>query len=159
PILANDPELAVKLWLSYNRALLTLVIARPERCVLANVAAIVADPPAWVATVASRSGQPLNAPDAAIFEPALLHGQRSRDRSSLMARFYPDVVELYASLERHAAFRPAVTADVEPWRHATPDADRLRALRDWHELCAALVERDRLKVHLERALAALERAR
>ena len=157
-ILADDPELAVKIWVHYNRTLLHLARAAPARCVLVNVETMIADPAAWVAAVAERSGIALRAPDTAICEPALFHGDQARDRAGVIFRHYPDAVELFAALERDA-FRPAGMEAPEPWAHSpTADAERRLAMRDWHGLCSALAERDRTKGDMQRVLAALERA-
>ncbi len=127
----EDPELAAQVWLHYNRVLLDLVLASPERCVLSNVDAIAADPAAWVATVATRTGTPLRTPRAAIVEPTLLHADRARERAGVLFRHYPDVVDLYARLER-LAYRPAGAGAPLPWTSG-PDAaaERRLAMRDW----------------------------
>lgn len=128
---ADDPELAVRVWCHYNRLLLDLALAAPERCLLCNVDAISADPKGWVAAVAARTATPLADPDAAIYEPALLHGDASRRRADLLYRHYPDVVELFGSLER-LAFRPAGAPAPVVWTEGLrDDAERRLVMRDW----------------------------
>src|SRR5579862_8382993 len=159
PALADDPELAVKTWLHYNRTLLDLQLAVPGRCVLANVEAITADPRAWVAHIAERTGVSLSAPGQTIYEPALLHGDHARDRAWIICRAYPDVVQVFAALERRA-FHPTGMKAAEPWDDdPTSAVCRHQVLRDWQRLCAATVERDRLQRDLARALTALEKGR
>lgn len=127
---AEDPELAVRVWRHYNQLLLDLALALPERCVLSNVDAIAADPAAWVATVAARTGTPLHEPHP-IVEPSLMHGDRARERAAVLFRHYPDVVDLYSRLER-VAYRPDAAAAPLPWTPSTdPAAERRGAMRDW----------------------------
>ncbi len=102
----DDPELAVQVWLHYNRVLLDLALAAPERCVVANVEAMATHPAAWVAAVAARTSTPLGTPGAAVVEPSLLHGDQARERAGLLFRHYPEVVALYEQLQ-HLAWRPA----------------------------------------------------
>lgn len=128
---AADPELAVQVWRHYNQLLLDLVLASPERCVLSNVDALAADPAAWVAAVAVRTGTPLQTPRAAIVEPTLLHGERARERAGVLFRHYPDVVDLYARLER-LAYRPDAAGAPLAWTSgADAAAERRSAMRDW----------------------------
>lgn len=156
PILVDDPESAIKIWLHYNRTLLDLVRALPERCLLVNADTITANPAAWVAALAARSGLPLGAPDAAICEPALMHGSEARDRAGVVLRHYPEAIELFAMLEDRA-FRHAGTGAPTPWtRSLSAEAEARLAMRDWYRSCAATVERDRVKADMARALAALE---
>jgi hypothetical protein len=155
----DDPELAVKIWLRYNRSLLDLVLAAPERCLLVNVATIAADPAAWVAAVAKRTGIPLGVPKRAMYDPALLHGEQARDRAGIIFRHYPEVVELFATLESLAFRRTGIEAPAA-WAHGpAAEAERRVAMRDWQGGCAASVERENMKGDLQRALAAIERAR
>jgi hypothetical protein len=134
-IFMEDPELAVKIWLYYNRALLRLASEVPDRCVVVNVETIGRAPAAWIAAVSECSGVQLDAPQDAIYEPDLLHRALARDRAGVIFRHFPEAVELYAALERRA-FRPAGT-DLIPWdRGATPEEERRLAVRDWQRLCA-----------------------
>ena len=140
---ADDPALAVRVWLHYNDALLRLALAAPERCVLANVAAIAANPAGWVLAVAERTGTPLGVPGAAIVEPNLLHGDEARGRADLLFRHFPEVVEMYARLEQHA-FRPSGIDEPAPWTPSTdPAAARHLAMHDWAAAAWAARERRR----------------
>ena len=97
---------------------------------------VAAEPAAWVAAVAERSGLSLGAPDAAtVYEPAFLHGDLARDRAGLVFRHYPEVVELFAALEADA-FRPAGMEAPAPWARSTAEAERRVAIRDWQRVCA-----------------------
>lgn len=135
PAFVEDPELAVRVWLHYNRALLNLALTAPERCVLVNVETIAADPAAWVAAVAERSGLPLRAPDPAIYEPAILHGDPARDRAGLIFRHYPEVVELFGALQ-NVAFRPAGIEAPVLWDLSASETERRLAVGDWQRVCA-----------------------
>ncbi len=138
---ADDPALAVQVWRHYNQRLLELLRAAPGRCVLSNVDAIAADPAAWVATVAARTGTPLGPPRAAIVEPTLLHGAEARERARLLYRHYPEVVELYGRLEREA-FRTEAAGPPVPWTCGADAAtERQMAMRDWAAAASASRER------------------
>lgn len=127
-----DPELAIETWRHYNERLLKLALAAPERCVLCNVDTITADPAGWVAAVAARTGTTLVAPQSAIVEPTLLHGAQTRERAALLARCYPDVIDLYERLERHAYHAVGVVPARVTRVALSADEERRLAVRDWH---------------------------
>jgi glycosyltransferase involved in cell wall biosynthesis len=131
---AEDPELAVRIWLHYNRKLIDLALARPERCVLANMDTIVANPSAWVAAVAERSGIPLQPPDTSLYEPTLRHGDRARRGADIIYYHYPEAVALFEALERHA-FRPPGVEAPRPWtlESTTVEPDAHLAFQQWRE--------------------------
>lgn len=135
-VFAGDPEFALRIWLYYNRTLLDLAVAAPERCVLANVETIAADPVAWVAAIAERSGLTLHAPKAGIYDRDLLHSEQARDRAGIIFRHYPEVVELFAELETYAFRPPGIEAHALWSRGSTAEAERRLALSDWQRLCA-----------------------
>lgn len=142
-IFESQPELAIKIWEFYNRTLLNLALAAPQRSVLANFDTIAADPAAWIAAVAERCGVRLRTPQRAIYEPHLLHANRARPRAGVLLQYYPEILELFGALEHHA-FRPVATKprDAEGQR-STPEAERRLALRDWQQAAAALGKADR----------------
>lgn len=143
PAFMEDPDLAVQVWLHYNRVLLDLALAAPDRCVLSNVDAIAQEPTAWVSAVAARTATPLGAPDGGVFEPTLLHGDQVHERAGLLYRHYPEVVALYERLQR-MAWRPAGVAAPAAWtHHAEAAVDRRLAMHDWAAAAWAARERRR----------------
>jgi SAM-dependent methyltransferase len=137
----EDPDLAVKVWEYYNRTLLHLALASPEKCVIASLGAIAAEPAAWVAAVSERTGVPLRNADSGIFKKTLLHGERASDRAGLISSLYPAVAELFASLERHALRLSEASTPAPSTISFPPLPERTRAMRDWQAGTAAEANR------------------
>jgi hypothetical protein len=149
-IFTEDPEVAVRMWLRYNRKLLDVVHANPERCLLVSLETLAADADKWIAALSRVTGLPLTTPNTALYEAELLHGSQANDRADALFRHYPEAVELYAALESRA-WRPPELEPSPPWaRGATADAERRLAMRDWHGMCAISAECERLREELRR---------
>lgn len=147
-VFATDPELAIQVWLHYNRAILDFATRAPERCLLVNVETIVEYPVEWVAAVSERAGLSLGPPDPKIYEAALLHGALARPRAGVVVEHFPEAIRLFGALEARA-WRPAGALAV-PFRPGFGvDVERRLALQDWLEICAVAAERDELLRALE----------
>lgn len=157
PILANDPELAIRSWQSYNHTLLELATTTPDRCVVVNVETITSEPAGWVAAIAERSGLALAPPNTDLYEPTLLHGDEARDRAELVHRYYPEVFDVFSRLEARA-YRPSGTLGAPAVPTISADEQRRRVMREWRALSSALAERDRARRELEQVHAAVKSA-
>jgi hypothetical protein len=148
----TDPELALRAWFFYNRCLLRLAKEHPERCVVANVDDVAADPGGWVRTVQACSGVPLGAPSPAVAEPHLLHGAIARGGREIIQTHYPELVQLYESLSE-SAWRPNAGSG------ASLAEDPKQALSEWREARAIHPRGRGADAELGRAYEALDRAR
>jgi len=149
-VFATDPELAMQVWLHYNRAILDFAAHAPERCLVVNVETIVEYPAEWVREVSDRTGFDLRAPNRAIYEAALLHGALARARAAVVVEHFPEAIRVFGALEARA-WRPA-GAPAVPFRPALgAEVERRLALEDWRDICAIAGERDRLRDALEKA--------
>jgi len=135
-VFQEDPELAVRMWLRYNRVLLDALQARPSQCLLVSLETVAAHPGPWVARVGELAGVHLAPPRAALYDDALLHGSKAAVRAGSLFRHYPEVVELYAALQSRAWHPPGVEP-TPPWaRCPTVDAERRLAIADWQASCS-----------------------
>jgi glycosyltransferase involved in cell wall biosynthesis len=158
-VFADDPELAIAMWLQYNRRILDISLSAPDHCVLANVSTIAADSAAWVDAVAGCLGVSLHGPQQSIYEAKLLHSDQAEERVHVLLRLFPEVMELFATLERRA-FRPAGMKALKPRVHGwTAEEEKRQAMRYWQASCAVSAERDHMRNELDRVNAALESAR
>jgi hypothetical protein len=152
-VFGSDPELAVRAWLFYNRCLLRLAVEHPQRCVVANVDHVAADPVGWVRAVESCIGVSLATPVAAVAEPNLLHGAIARAGRGIIQTHYPEAVELYESLHE-VAWRPVSLADA-----SSAESDPKLELSEWRDARAIHPRGREADGELEKAYEALERAR
>lgn len=131
-----DPELAVRVWQHYNAVLLDLAHAVPDRCVVAHVDAVAANPAGWVAAVAARTSLPLAAPGAGVVDPSLQHGGRARAFADVLRRWYPDVLATYDALERVASAWAGPRRAARPGTATTNGLDAREAMSAWREAVA-----------------------
>jgi hypothetical protein len=98
----EDPTLAIRSWLHFNRLILEFVARHPEACLVREVDQVATDPPAVGAAVRDRLGIPLGDPPD-LFEPGLLSSvpPPAHPRSA----FEAEATEVYQSL-RSLAGRP-----------------------------------------------------
>jgi hypothetical protein len=138
-----DPELAIQVWLYYNRAILDFSSRAPERCFFVNIETIIEFPVEWVAAVSAHAGLGLRAPDPSICDHQLLHSGFARARAGVVVEHFPEAIRIFGALEARA-WRPA-GAPALPFRAgSTPETERRLALQDWQAACAVARERDEL---------------
>ncbi|CBN58323.1 glycosyltransferase [Kamptonema sp. PCC 6506] len=101
--LLNSPEIAVKMWIHYNRKVLAFHQQYPERCFLAHVYAIGNKANDFVETINSKFHVDLPAPPPDNFEKSLLVNEiLQTHRPSLINKYFPEALELYSKLEEKA---------------------------------------------------------
>jgi hypothetical protein len=91
----EDPSLAIRSWLHFNRLILEFVTRHPQTCLVREVGQVAADPAAVCAAIRDRLGVPLGDPPA-LFEPDLLSAvpPPAYPRSA----FEAEAAEVYRSL-------------------------------------------------------------
>jgi hypothetical protein len=150
-IFSEDPGLAVRIWLRYNRALLDVAHMDPARCLLVNLETLAAHPREWVAAAGELAGIRLAAPDVSLYDATLLHGSEASVRAGALFRYYPETVELYSALESRS-WRPSEVEATPPWaRGPTIEAERALAIHDWHGSCHISAESKRARDEIRRA--------
>jgi hypothetical protein len=135
-VFSGDPELAVDMWLKYNRILLDVAHAQGGRCLLVSLETLAAHPVKWVAALSEATSIPLTPPDVTVLEQDLLHGSKAEGRVGALYRYFPEIVEVYSALESRS-WRPPGVEGLPPWaKTPTMEAERTLAIRDWYGSCA-----------------------
>lgn len=152
----QQPNLALKFWLHYNRKILSFHQAQPERCLLANIDVLVCDTSAWVAAI-NQQFQVSLAAAAALYEPSLLHVQADCwYRASLVDFYFPEAIELYEALEA-AAWRPeGVQINVEWKQQIKLPPHRSWVFQDWVSRCHVELQNQHLATELQQVKGQLQ---
>ncbi|NJO44189.1 MAG: glycosyltransferase [Oscillatoriales cyanobacterium RM2_1_1] len=96
----ENPEVAVKMWLHYNREILRFHHTYPAQCLLVNVYKLGGNPQQFVDILNQKFGLNLVAPPADNFEPDLLKQDiLDTPRPHLIKRCFPEAIDVYLQLE------------------------------------------------------------
>lgn len=94
---AMNPQLAVDVWVAYNRRIHAFLRAHRGRCLLVEASRAAHDPAGMIAEVGRLVGIELAAPQD-LYDPTLLVEDDAFDSRRLVGRVRPDAVELYDAL-------------------------------------------------------------
>lgn len=127
----EEPELALKIWLSYNQKLLRFYDRFPERCFIASVYNVSQESLAFIDALNNKFDLSLVGPAADLYEQALLHTQVSASHHpNLINAYYPEVTKIYQQLnfrETQCGLAPEQT-----WKQKIEvNLDPAWALQDW----------------------------
>jgi hypothetical protein len=129
-IFDHYPELALAIWVNYNRAILEFYEAEPDRCLLVNTASAAADPQLLVGAIQDKLGIPLKAPATDIYDGSLLVRQSSSShRPLLIQRYFPEAFALYCQLNEMAGFEEPIVAELDRVK-----SSEAWLLQDWLDL-------------------------
>ncbi len=164
PTFVWNPQLAIDIWQHYNQELEQFQGRHPDRCVLVELADIVADPRRCFARVSVALGVDLGTPSDR-FQNELLTQDAASARGKLLAACDAEVIAVYRRLQQLAESKTPLAEDFSPqpgqgdvagsliplavaeWRRATAaeaDAAGLRA-----DLVHERAERNRLTTALQ----------
>lgn len=132
----RSPELAVELWMHYNRKIVEFCDRHAQQCLLTRVDWIIADPVAYIETVNRRFEINLAPPATEIYDRDLFDTRVSSDprRMAQIAHYFPQALKLYRELNDRA-WKPAKIAEESRQLPTEPPAyDRHLAFRDWVDL-------------------------
>jgi hypothetical protein len=148
PFFQAEPELAVKMWLHYNKKILKFINSSSHRCLLANIKTISDDPGFWIEAINQKFQTHLNVPNLDICEPSLLQSQSINSRrSTLIDQYFPKATILYKALNaqawypNHKAFAEQQSDLVSNERSAFTDWRDLRILEMHNRNLEAQVQR------------------
>lgn len=120
-----SPEMAVHAWLSHNWNLLNFCRAHRSRCILANIAAVVENPQAFLQLVATRFAPEIDTEVSSPFDESLMHvALTDSPLPALLRHFVPECGALFDQLEDEADLRgtpqhhrkDATRSFIEFWR-------------------------------------------
>jgi hypothetical protein len=124
-VFGQDPDLAARVWLNYNQAILDFQARFPSRCLLLEGRALAGRPAVLRAAVNRAFGLTVG-PIRPLYDPGLCRRPAGDHGRRLLGHFFPEAVELYERLREQAAVAPA-----EPWAAVAVDHPAGWALRYW----------------------------
>jgi septal ring factor EnvC (AmiA/AmiB activator) len=131
-VLQDQPDLAAKIWLHYNRKMLDFCARLPDRCLLVNVQTIAQSSSALIETINQKFNTNLTTPVDSLYEPGLLNVQKSDShRPNLIHHFCPEAVELYQTLEEQSWYPENGSPESSWCDQITPAFYKLWAFQDW----------------------------
>jgi hypothetical protein len=142
----HAPDLAARVWLNYNRAVLDFQARFPSRCLLLEGRAVADRPGVLRAAINRAFGLGLG-PVRPLYDPDLCRQPAGDHSRRLLSHFFPEAVELYERLRQRAA-----VASAEP-RPVAADYLPSWALRHWTDAQAREWDREELRRALERSQA------
>ena len=131
PLFQSQPELAVKIWLHYNKKILTFHNRNSSRCLLVNLSTIVKNNELYIQAINQKFNTNLTAPASTLYDPSLLHSQGLDSyRPTLIEHYFPEAVEMYQELDARA-WQPQETPDLSWREQIKPSLYRFWAFQDW----------------------------
>ncbi|MDF0553158.1 sulfotransferase, partial [Kamptonema sp. UHCC 0994] len=147
--LLNSPEMAVKMWIHYNKKVLEFYQQFPERCFLAHVDAVGNKAEDFVATINNKFQVDLPAPPPDNFEKSLLVNEiLQTHRPSLIDRYFPEALVVYSELEEKALNLSSgmAVSDAEFIKQSTSQS---WVFQDWLEIRQLEKQKKIIKSELE----------
>ena len=136
-IFRTNPNFAVQQWCNYNQAIFDFYQRYPEQCLLLEISNIIQHGD-LEKLVEQKFNLELRSPES-LYEPELFTvSDRAGYRQALIAKFFPQAIEIYERLEQQADRKsiatqpPAPESTCEPW-----------ILQDWVDLELALADKRR----------------
>ncbi len=98
--LIKSPELAVKMWMYYNKKVLDFYQENPEQSLLVNVYKVGTKPQEFIQAINTKFNLDLPTPPEDNFDPTLLVDNiLATPRPQLIKQCFPDSIDLYLQLE------------------------------------------------------------
>jgi len=95
----HEPELAIKIWISYNQKLLRFYEKFPGRCFIASVYNVSQRASAFIDALNTKFNLNLEMPANDLYEQSLFHTQVSDSHhTSLINTFFPEAIKIYEAL-------------------------------------------------------------
>jgi O-antigen biosynthesis protein len=130
-IFHQNPNLAIKVWECYNRAVIDFHESFPERSILLNIDAIKRHPNLLQEIILKKTGIRLESPDRNIYEPSLLDTRiSSTHKPALIEQHFPEVLDLYNRLNAKQSLK-ADYSELSPHDIALKSNGQEWVLQDW----------------------------
>ena len=149
------PELALKIWISYNQQLLEFYHKFPNRCFIASVNNVSQQPASFIKALNTKFNLKLERPAADLYEQSLLQTQVSDSyHPSLVNAYFPEAIQIYETLnnleEQHGL------SPVQSWKqNMEVNLDPAWAFQDWIRIRRLERKVKTLQTELEKAHGAL----
>jgi len=149
-IFFEEPELAVKIWINYNRNLLNFYNKFSENCLLFSVYSIANKTQLFIDSINAKFQMNLVNPTSNIYDNSLLHTPTmNAHRASLIAGSFPQALDIYQELNAKEVLLGGASELV--WLEQIKDSpERVGAFQDWLNIRKLEREVKRLRSELER---------
>ena len=166
PAFTFHPQLAVRVWLHYNRRILAFIQRHPEQCLIRETTQVATTPGELFAAIRDRFGMAVGDPPER-YRPELLGGDADGRRARLLAASFPEAIDLYRVLCGLAGSDPPAVSEtslpaselaVQEWaRAARLERENDEVRREWMKIRAAAdVELAALRTRLASWVAAAD---
>ncbi|MDQ2097246.1 MAG: sulfotransferase, partial [Tychonema bourrellyi B0820] len=149
-IFQSQPDMAIKIWLHYNRKILNCYHRFPDRCHLASMNNIIGATDKYIESINQKLQTNLIDSGANIYEPPLLQ-QLSLDsyRPSVVAHYFPEAIQMYQELEARA-WQPQGDPSFSWLEKINANPYKIWAFQDWANIRKLETENSKaLQVQIE----------
>jgi hypothetical protein len=146
----HNPNFAIAVWLTYNRAVLEFYQQYPDDCFLFHCDVLKTDEAGFIEKLRHKFAVPLTVPDQPLFDPAVMHNQvHDTHRSTLLARHFPETLEVYTALQQAADMPTAQTWQAPVAQESDEAMYQAWMLEDWRANSYCRREKQQLKKELQ----------
>ena len=155
-VFQSQPELAVKMWLHYNRKILNLYNQFSDRCFLVNLHVLVNHLDTVLSAIHQKFQFNLAAPTSTLYNPSQIHKKSIKGhRASLITHYFPEAIEMYRELEARA-WQLNDTPDFSWIDQLKASPYRTWAFQDWLQVGNWEGEKSKLHQELENSRSQLQ---
>jgi len=130
----DDPILALKVWEHYNKLSLDFYNSHRDRCLLAHVDAVSADPAPLVEALKTRLALPLTMPASTTFDKSMFRKEpKASQRPALIKTCFPEAYKLWQTLEKTADIGSSSAQDSSVAEGVSPEFAQ-QVFSDWMEM-------------------------
>jgi hypothetical protein len=153
PIFLEQPELAVKIWMHYNKKILEFYDQFAEQCFLVSIYSIVNHTQAFISGINVKFQVNLVTPAADLYEQSLLQTAVSdAHRPTLVSHYFPQALDIYQELTAREALSYESPEHDQSWlKKIKSPPESVWAFQDWVNLRHLERQIKNLQVELERS--------
>lgn len=133
-IFVEQPELAVEVWMHYNKKILDFYDEFPERCFLVSIYSIANKTELLINAINADFKLNLASPKSDIYEQSLFHTQASDiHRQGLISHYFPQALDIYQELNKREVLSDR-SLELLQLKHIETSYDKVWAFKDWRKL-------------------------
>ena len=160
PAFINNPNFAVEVWLTYNRAVLEFYQQYPDDCFLFHCDVLKTHEAGFIEQLRHKLQVPLSVPDQPLFDPAVMHKQiNDTHRPTLLARHFPETLEVYAALQQAADLPTPQNWEATLATDVDEAVYRAWVLEDWRAYNYCQTEKRQLKAEIQQLKVEMQQQR
>ena len=131
PIFLEQPELAIKVWIHYNKKILEFYDKFSNRCFLVSIYSIIDNSLAFINSLNKIFQVNLVSPASDIYDRSLIQAQEvDTHRATLVNYYFPQAVDIYQELNARAAL--SIESSSQEWLEKIKyPPESVWAFQDW----------------------------